>query len=379
MSLWKRLKNQISSSGRKAESYPAGTTPGDKDTITAIRELSRAIMDNPDAVEIYLALGNLYRARGDVERAVQIRESLLIRPELSSALKGKTYFELGQDYRRAGLLDRAHNAYMEAERLGIPSVQISAELALLYSSSGNWEKACEYFYAVGNNAAEAHYMVRQGTELLQNNRQEVKKALRIFNKALKIYPASIEGWSALVIEYAKLGKWGASAKALSKALEHVAPEKTFMLFEEVLAALPAQQENQNTKEYRIACDQFYKKMTEAFIPVLAKRPPELFPNFYGAMLLKRSNQLEEAEQWLDKSLVMQPNFWQGRLMHLSLARQQTTLPPLFDTDLDFFLNQSKHVKRFVCSACGLNRDQLFYSCQRCHSWHSATYKFTLNE
>ncbi len=379
MSLWQRLKEQLIPGGKKTESYPAGTTPGEKDTITAIRELSRAVMDNPDAVEIYLALGTLYRSRGDVERAVQIRESLLIRPELPQQLKGRVYFELGQDYRRAGLVDRAFNAYMEAERLGIPSKQVSTELASLYASTGDWEKACEYFYAIGNTVAEAHFMVKHGQELIQHDRRDIKKALRVFTSAIKVYQASVEAWSALISQYAQMDKWSAAAKTLARALENVAPEKSFMLFEEVLAVRPLQVENESVSASRARYDEFRVKMTEAFIPVLAKRPPELFPNFYGATLLRQAGRMEEAEQWLDKALVMQPDFWHGRLAHLGMARQQYALPPALDTDLDFFISQSTRVKRFVCSACGLNRDQLFYCCQRCNSWHSATYKFNLNE
>lgn len=379
MSLWQRLKERLIPGGKKLDTYPDGTTPGEKDTITAIRELSQAIMENPDTVETYLALGNLYRARGDIERAVKIRESLLIRSDLPQSVKGRIYFELGQDFRRAGLMDRAYNAYMEADRLGVAEKLINTELAFLYSSTGNWEKACEYYYAIGNEAAEAHFMTRQGAEIIQEDPRELKKAMRIFNKALKIYPGSVEAWAAMITQYALADKWGAAAKALSRALESISTVKAFLLFEEVMLIKPAESEDKLNSSYQAAQAVFYSKMADSFVPVLAARPPEIFPNFYSSMLLKRAGRLEEAEQWMDKTLVMQPDFWYGRLTHLALARQQHTLPPLLDTDLDFFISQSEHVKRFVCSACGLNRDQLFYVCQRCNSWHSATYKFTLND
>ena len=382
MALWQRLKESLGLSAKKGEVYPDGATPTEKDTITAIRDLSRAVMDNPDAVEIYLALGNLYRSRGDVERAVQIRESLLIRSELSSTLKGKTYFELGQDYRRAGLLDRAFSAYVEAERLGVSSKLINTEMAGIYSSSGNWEKAAEYFFAVGNKAAEAHYLTRQGEEVLKGSFDERRKAMRLFNRALKVFPASIEAWAAIIGLYAHTGKWGAAAKALAKALEAIAPEKSFMLFEELVALtprveqVPGQEVGRPDQNAKII---FNASLTDALIPVLMRRPPEFFPNYYGSVMLNRIGRREDAEQWLDKALVMQPDFWFGRLLHLDIARHAQTLPPVLDTDLEFFISQSRHLKRYVCSVCGLNRDQLFYSCPRCGSWHSATFKSSLSE
>lgn len=382
MAWWQRLKENLGFGGGKGDVYPDGTTPPEKDTITAIRDLSRAVMDNPDAVEIYLALGNLYRSRGDVERAVQIRESLLIRPELPNSIKGKTYYELGQDYRRAGLYDRAFASFVEAERLGVSPKQINNELAGIYSSSGNWEKASEYFYAVGNKPAEAHYLVRQGEDLLKESPDEQRKAMRFFNRALKVYPASIEAWAAIIALYAQAGKWPAAAKTLSKALEQVPTDKSFMLFEEILnvrqpAALNNLQENPGQDQSSKII--FYASMADAFIPVLKKRPPEFFPNFYGAKMLNRAGRKEDAEQWLDKALVMQPDFWYGRLLHLDIARHAHNLPPVLDTDLEFFLNQSRNLKRFVCSVCGLKRGQLFYTCPRCNSWHSATFQSSLTD
>ena len=82
---------------------PEGQPPASRDTLAAIGELSRLVRDNPDLVEIYLALGNLYRAQGEIERAVHIRTSLMVRPGLEARVKARTLFELGRDYRRGGL------------------------------------------------------------------------------------------------------------------------------------------------------------------------------------------------------------------------------------------------------------------------------------
>jgi lipopolysaccharide biosynthesis regulator YciM len=120
-------------------------------------------------------------------------------------------------------------------------------------------------------------------------------------------------------------------------------------------------------------------MTDAFIPALNKRPPELFPNFYAAMLLERTGRLEEAGQWLDKALVLRPEFWQGRLMRLRLSSGLGSSSAALDADLDFFISQSGRVTRFVCAACGLHRGRLFYCCPRCGGWHSAGYRFSLDD
>lgn len=369
MSLWHSFKEMLSGTPAQNAHNENCTCslPREKDTLSAIRDLSRVVLSNPDAVELYLALGNLYRVKGDVERAVQIRESLLVRPELAPAIKARTFFELGQDYHRAGMMDRALNAYTEAEKLGFNATQIKAELANLYATSGDWEKAVGLYTSLGNKTAEAHYLTRKAKDMQAT---EPKKAAALYEKAIKAHPASPETWAGLLCLHITNGKINNAAKILAKALDNIPTELSFMLFEEIMA-MPTPQENH--------AHAFENEMTKYFMPVLEKRQPELFICYFAAILLKRCKKVDEANKWLGKALVLQPDFWLGRVAQLELSRAQYALPPLVDADLDFFVKKSSELKRFICSACGLNREQIFHCCPRCHSWHSAKYKISLNE
>ncbi|MDR2891946.1 MAG: hypothetical protein LBV80_02515 [Deltaproteobacteria bacterium] len=371
MSLWSRLTGAAPVEC-SIDNCPPGTTADERDTISVIRDLSRVVKNNPDAVETYLALGSLFRAKGELERAVQIRESLLIRPELAPAFKARAYFELGQDYRRAGIMDRAIQAYAEAQRLGVSRKLIDAELATLYADSGQWAKAAQYYGQIGNPTAEAHYTVRQGEDLLASDPKDRGRVIRQAERALKIYPASPEAWSMMIIQQAKEDRWNTAGKSFQKALEAIAPARNFMLFEALLLVYSSPQEKAEAKD-------FHKLAAETFLPVIEKRKPELAPYFYGARLLRRGGRIEEAEQWLNKLLIVQPEFWAARLLQLEIAREQYGLPPTLDSDLEFFIGQSKKLKHFVCTACGLHRDILFYCCPRCHGWHSAAYKISLGD
>ena len=64
-----------------------------------------------ETTEVHLALGNLFRRRGEVDRAIHIHQSLVSRPNLGQKERGYALFELGQDYMRAGLFDRAENIF----------------------------------------------------------------------------------------------------------------------------------------------------------------------------------------------------------------------------------------------------------------------------
>jgi lipopolysaccharide biosynthesis regulator YciM len=375
MSLWSHIKNGLlrsdtSHNGPLSSGNFYGIAPDEKDTLSVIHDLSRVVKSNPDALETYLALGNLFRARGDFERAVQIRESLLLRPELTVSFKARTYFELGQDYRRVGILDRALQAYSEAALLGIPQIQINTELAALYADSGDFAKAVQYNLSLNNKVAAAHYMIRQAKELKDQDMRNAKKAIQLVNKALKAFPASPEAWSVLILEQIIGNKWKNASKMFQKSLSIISSAKRFMIFEELLNFHA--EEKKPDKEY-------YNSLADNFLPLLQECSTEVTPYYFGALVLKCCGRYEEADQWLSKALMIQPDFWFGYLAQLDIARERYSLSPIVDTNLDFFITQSKKLRRFICTACGLKRNMLFYCCPRCHSWHSADYIFTLSD
>ncbi|MGK0583936.1 tetratricopeptide repeat protein, partial [Proteus mirabilis] len=77
----------------------------------AIDAFIEAVQNNPDTSELHFALGSLFRRRGETERAVRVHEHLLRRGDLSKADRARAQHELAQDFFKAGLFDRAENAY----------------------------------------------------------------------------------------------------------------------------------------------------------------------------------------------------------------------------------------------------------------------------
>ena len=66
---------------------------------------------DPETAELHFALGKLFRQRGDIERAVRVHQNLLARADLSIEVASLARYELGQDYLKAGLLDRAEDCF----------------------------------------------------------------------------------------------------------------------------------------------------------------------------------------------------------------------------------------------------------------------------
>jgi len=103
----------------------------------AIDAFIEAVQNDPDTSELHFALGNLFRRRGEYERAVRVHEHLLSRGDLNLADRQRAQHALALDYLKAGLLDHAEAALRKLE--GTP-FEAQARLALLanYERSRDW-------------------------------------------------------------------------------------------------------------------------------------------------------------------------------------------------------------------------------------------------
>ena len=107
----------------------------------AIEVFIKLIEVDSETVETHLALGNLYRRRGDVDRAIRIHQNLVARDSLNAAQRTEALLELGQDYLSAGLLDRAEDLFNELAEDADYRVQALRQLIDIYEQEKDWPKA----------------------------------------------------------------------------------------------------------------------------------------------------------------------------------------------------------------------------------------------
>lgn len=110
-----------------------------------------------DTLETQLALGNLFRRRGEVDRAIRLHQNLFTRPLLSAEQRSVALVELGEDYLRAGLLDRAETLFKEL--LAVDGYQTVAlqQLIQIYQQEQDWDSAiaaAEQLHASGEGQVE---------------------------------------------------------------------------------------------------------------------------------------------------------------------------------------------------------------------------------
>jgi lipopolysaccharide biosynthesis regulator YciM len=139
-----------------------------------------------DTIETHLALGNLFRRRGEVDRATRIHQNLIARPTLEVEYRNQALLALARDYLSAGVLDRAERLFLELISLDAFVQESLKHLLDIYQQEHEWEKAIYIAERIdsGMNVAMAHHHC----ELAEINIQEenLNRAAKCLQQALTI-------------------------------------------------------------------------------------------------------------------------------------------------------------------------------------------------
>ncbi len=143
---------------------------------------------DPETADMHFALGNLFRRRGEIERAIRVHQNLLARPDLPLEQRTQAQYELGMDYLKAGLLDRAEETFNGLVDSSY-SVQARRSLLEIYQREKEWSRAIDAASGLQSSGAGARqkeiaqfYCELAHDALLRNDRADV---LALLEKALQ--------------------------------------------------------------------------------------------------------------------------------------------------------------------------------------------------
>jgi lipopolysaccharide biosynthesis regulator YciM len=140
---------------------------------------------NKDTVETHLALGSLFRRRGEVDRAIRLHQNIISKHTLDESQRTKALMELGEDYMRAGLFDRAERLYSELTQRGDHAPSALRHLLDIYQQEKDWAKALEMAGKLEDlsgdrmGVVKAHFCCELAEEALAaGDTEEARKILR---------------------------------------------------------------------------------------------------------------------------------------------------------------------------------------------------------
>ncbi len=325
----------------------------------AIDVFIRMLEVNSDTVETHLALGNLFRKRGEVDRAIRIHQNLAARPGLQDEQRMDALLELGQDYMKAGLFDRAEGLFRE---LNENSVHLSSVLPLLldiYQQEKDWQNAiviAGQMGFVGEQSARA-VIAQFCCELAENARatEDIDAALKYLDEAGKYHPHCAR---ARLIR-ASIARQQGDCEAALKAYAQVV-EMDIDLLPVVLDDMHACHAELGTLPAMIGFLRNTIPKYAGISPVLkladivAEEQGEQMAAAFIAGELGLRPSVRGLSRFIDFSLAGSDGAARENLMILKNMTDQ--------------LLENKPV--YACANCGLSGKTLHWNCQGCRQWNT---------
>jgi len=325
----------------------------------AIEVFIKVLEVDQETVETHLALGNLYRRRGEVDRAIRIHQNLVARDSLDDEQRSEALLELGQDYLSAGLLDRAEDLFLELVNSESYRVQALRQLIDIYEQERDWEKAIQSSrnleHATGNQLGNviAHYYCELATA--QRGAGDTAAALKIIGQALDCHRACVR---ASLLEgdiYGELGEHERAVRAYQR-VEDQDPDFLPETIERVHRCYRALGRPAEMQAYLARLLERYGWVSVALELADIERDsagPRAAAEFIAARLRERSS-----VRGLD------------RLMQLELERSANDAPEYVDLLKRLTGELLSQRPVYKCHRCGFPARSLHWQCPSCKHWNS---------
>lgn len=147
----------------------------------AVEVLLEMMEVDSQTIETHIAIGNLFRRRGEVDRATRIHQAIIARPKLARRQRASAMKELGQDYFKAGLLDRAESLFIELAEEPRQAGEAYRHLLSIYEQEREWDKCVSMGRRVADQAGEqappelAQYLCEMAETHLAEGRYELAR------------------------------------------------------------------------------------------------------------------------------------------------------------------------------------------------------------
>lgn len=326
----------------------------------AIEALINVVDVDHETVNTHLVLGALFRRRGEVDRAIRIHQNVIARPSLTAEQRENAMIELGTDYFKAGVLDRAEGIFRKMSENKSVDLRVYKSLQNIYEREKEWAKAIKVSQQLRqlDDKGQAQKIAQYYCEMAELEQAENRSsdAHALLRKSLDSDPRCLRAHLLQGDVYAlqhKLDKAEASFRKIgeiNRGFASLAYDRLFSLYAEQgeLKQLQSKLEQDDFETnaaarytmLRIHTVSQDERAVRDFLHQELSRPNA------SPMLVKRYLQLMQESTDGD----VQKTF--------------TTLYSLLDSELSTY-------RSFRCTSCGYDTNTLFWNCPTCRKWDTS--------
>jgi lipopolysaccharide assembly protein B len=328
----------------------------------AIDELTQATSTDTDALEIQMILGNLYRQKGQVGRAINVHQALLQRTDLRTLEHAYVLLCLGLDYRHGGFIDRALEAFQEVVRLDRLNRYAFVNLQKLYEDQHQWADAArvrEQIVAIDSRRRDENQQI---LGFLRNEMGSAQAGSGDVVAAAKTFQDVIDIDSRIAPAYLNLGdvreRQGNLAGAVEawEALVQAVPDRVYLAFERLERA------------YRsLGAPRRFLDLCQR---VITREPQDWRARLALSRHLAAGGQHRQAFDLLLDALPHNPH---GLVIHQEIWQALSALgldASLVRRYVELTRNAVFYLDPHVCVRCRYRSTELLWQCPQCHEWNT---------
>jgi lipopolysaccharide biosynthesis regulator YciM len=327
----------------------------------AIDAFIEVVKLDPETIELHQALGNLFRRRGEFDRAVRIHTHLLNRSDLPARQRSQALDELGQDYLKAGLLDRAEDAFVQLLEDRHHRFDALRALVRIYQTEREWLKAVHSARQLEREAGESHYVpishyyCELASDALARN--ALDEAQQAIDEALAANRKSIR---ALMLAGDLATKRGEPDEALRqwRRVEDASAEYVPLIAARVADTMAAQGRPQDALSWLERA--LHDEPSIDLLDIVAHRATAWRGAAAAEALIAKETQRHPSllgfERLLEARMAINQNNGKddGELRLLS----------------SLLSNHTQKLARYRCSKCGFRAREFHWNCPGCTNWDS---------
>lgn len=324
----------------------------------AIEAFIEVVKVDPQTIELHFALGSLFRRRGEVDRAIRMHLNLLERGDLEEGKKQQALFELGQDYLKAGILDRAETAFQELHGSHYEKEALDFLLEI-YQKEKDWLKAIDIsqrltaLTGISHIKDAAYYYCELAAGELAHKQTEAAEVH--LEQALAVNPKAVR--ATIMLGDIKLAA-GQPLRALElwKNIEQQDAQYLPLVAERILAAY---QKSDNLNEGIALLQSYLAKYSSLdLLDVLFKT------------ILQRDGS-EAAYRLVRDELKRTPTLLGlDKLLEASLLEIKTERRGDIEIVKNLVHQRTRALAMYSCKTCGFKARQFYWHCPACHGWET---------
>ncbi len=331
----------------------------------AIEEFTKSVQVNSNTIETYVALGNLYRSKGDIDRAIHIRQTIILRPNISEEIKLRALFDLGLDYKKGGVFDRALDTFLTVLKKEPNNVPTLEQIEKIYEEMKDWENAFFIRQRISklargrHNNILAHHQAELGKRYA--NEGDDAMATACFKKAISIHKGCVDAYLHLGDLYFVNQDYN---KAMStwKSVVRISPDLTFLAYRRLAGSYSKMQNLKPVEDFLKECAEFNS---------------DAFTHLALARYLYNARDYDGAIKEIENALDLNPAFWEARVFLGDILISGNRRDEAIAAYKNLITHLSIPYLKFQCSNCGFIPADLQWQCPQCKKWD--TIKLKKNE